>query len=59
MENKTTTQFDVVIVGGAVTGSVLALALSSFTHHKISIAIVEKSLRTMNSKAVLMLAVLP
>lgn len=44
MENKTTTQFDVVIVGGAVTGSVLALALSSFTHHKISIAIVEKSL---------------
>ncbi|MFA9488635.1 MULTISPECIES: 2-octaprenyl-6-methoxyphenyl hydroxylase [unclassified Mannheimia] len=37
------TEFDVVIVGGALTGSVLALALSSFTQHKISIAIVEKS----------------
>ncbi|QIM66216.1 2-octaprenyl-6-methoxyphenyl hydroxylase [Mannheimia granulomatis] len=37
-------QFDVVIVGGAVTGSVLALALSSFCQHKISIAIVEKLL---------------
>lgn len=37
-------QFDVVIVGGAVSGSVLALALSSFCQHKISIAIVEKSL---------------
>lgn len=37
-------EFDVVIVGGAVTGSVLALALSSFCQHKISIAIVEKSL---------------
>ncbi|QLB42962.1 2-octaprenyl-6-methoxyphenyl hydroxylase [Mannheimia pernigra] len=37
-------QFDVVIVGGAVTGSVLALALSSFSQHKISIAIIEKSL---------------
>ncbi|QLD33398.1 2-octaprenyl-6-methoxyphenyl hydroxylase [Mannheimia varigena] len=37
-------QFDVVIVGGAVTGSVLALALSSFSQHKMSIAIIEKSL---------------
>ncbi|QLB15124.1 2-octaprenyl-6-methoxyphenyl hydroxylase [Mannheimia granulomatis] len=37
-------QFDVVIVGGAVTGSVLALALSGFCQHKISIAIVEKLL---------------
>lgn len=36
-------QFDVVIVGGAVTGSVLALALSSVTEHKLNIAIVEKS----------------
>lgn len=44
MENRMATEFDVVIVGGAVTGSVLALALSSFTQHKISIAIVEKSL---------------
>lgn len=35
--------FDVVIVGGAVTGSVLALALSSATAHKLKIAIVEKS----------------
>lgn len=37
-------QFDMVIVGGAVTGSVLALALSSFSQHKMSIAIIEKSL---------------
>lgn len=37
-------QFDIVIVGGAVTGSVLALALSSFSQHKISIAIIEKLL---------------
>lgn len=37
-------EFDVVIVGGAVTGSVLALALSSFSRHKISIAIIEKFL---------------
>lgn len=36
--------FDVVIVGGAVTGSVLALALSSATEHHIRVAIVEKSL---------------
>ncbi|MDP8033174.1 2-octaprenyl-6-methoxyphenyl hydroxylase [Pasteurella atlantica] len=35
-------QFDVVIVGGAMTGSILALALSSFTDHKMQIAIVEK-----------------
>lgn len=35
-------QFDVVIVGGAMTGSVLALALSSFSEHKMRIAIVEK-----------------
>lgn len=37
-------QFDVVIVGGAITGSVLALALSSQTAHQIRIAVVEKSL---------------
>lgn len=37
-------EFDVVIVGGAITGSVLALALSSATEHKIKIAIIEKSL---------------
>ncbi|WP_373818771.1 2-octaprenyl-6-methoxyphenyl hydroxylase [Glaesserella sp.] len=37
-------KFDLVIVGGAITGSVLALALSSATRHKIQIAIVEKSL---------------
>lgn len=36
-------QVDVVIVGGAVTGSILALALSSATHHKMQIAIVEKN----------------
>lgn len=35
--------FDIVIVGGAITGSVLALALSSATDHKMQIAIVEKS----------------
>ncbi|MDH2925463.1 2-octaprenyl-6-methoxyphenol hydroxylase [Nicoletella semolina] len=38
-----TTQFDVVIVGGAVTGSVLALALSSATTQKLKIALIEKS----------------
>ncbi|OOH87948.1 2-octaprenyl-6-methoxyphenyl hydroxylase [Pasteurellaceae bacterium 15-036681] len=37
------TKFDVVIVGGAITGSVLALALSSVSQHKMQIAIVEKS----------------
>ncbi|VEI46411.1 UbiH protein (2-octaprenyl-6-methoxyphenol) [Actinobacillus equuli] len=37
-------QFDVVIVGGAVTGSVMALALSSLSQHKMRIAIVEKQL---------------
>lgn len=37
-------QYDVVIVGGAVTGSILALALSSFTQHRLRIAIVEKQL---------------
>lgn len=36
-------KFDVVIIGGAVTGSILALALSSFSQHKMQIAIVEKS----------------
>lgn len=36
-------QVDVVIVGGAITGSILALALSSATHNKIQIAIVEKT----------------
>lgn len=35
--------FDVVIVGGAVTGSVLALALSSASQHRMKIAIVEKN----------------
>lgn len=35
--------FDVVIVGGAMSGSVLALALSSFSQHKMQIAIIEKS----------------
>ncbi|KDB48778.1 2-octaprenyl-6-methoxyphenyl hydroxylase [Glaesserella parasuis] len=34
---------DVVIVGGAVTGSVLALALSSVSGHQLQIAIVEKN----------------
>lgn len=34
---------DVVIVGGAVSGSVLALALSSATEHRLQIAIVEKN----------------
>ena len=35
--------FDLVIVGGAMTGSVLALALSSATKQKMKIAIVEKT----------------
>lgn len=35
--------FDVIIHGGAVTGSVLALALSSATNHQIRIAIIEKN----------------
>lgn len=39
-----TEQFDVIIVGGAMTGSVLALALSHFSQQKMSIAIVEKSM---------------
>ncbi|MGX2970110.1 2-octaprenyl-6-methoxyphenyl hydroxylase [Ursidibacter sp. B-7004-1] len=34
---------DVVIVGGAITGSILALALSSATAHQLNIAIIEKS----------------
>lgn len=37
-------QFDVVISGGAASGSVLALALSHFSQHKMRIAIVEKFL---------------
>ncbi|KMK51259.1 2-octaprenyl-6-methoxyphenyl hydroxylase [[Actinobacillus] muris] len=37
-------QFDAVIVGGAVTGSVLALALSSASGHKMRVAIIEKQL---------------
>ncbi|QGM80486.1 2-octaprenyl-6-methoxyphenyl hydroxylase [Otariodibacter oris] len=37
-------QFDIAIVGGAITGSVLSLALSSATSHKIRIAIIEKSI---------------
>lgn len=36
-------KFDVIIVGGAITGSVLALALSSATTHQMRIAIVEKN----------------
>lgn len=36
-------KFDIVIVGGAITGSILALALSSATNHQIQIAIVEKN----------------
>lgn len=36
--------FDIVIIGGAATGSVLALALSSATGHQLQIAVVEKSL---------------
>ncbi|AUI65412.1 MULTISPECIES: 2-octaprenyl-6-methoxyphenyl hydroxylase [Glaesserella] len=34
---------DVVIIGGAITGSVLALALSSVCQHQMQIAIVEKN----------------
>lgn len=37
-------QFDVVIVGGAMSGSILALALSSASRHKMRIALVEKAL---------------
>lgn len=37
-------QFDVVIVGGAMSGSMLALALSSASQHKMRIAVVEKAL---------------
>lgn len=36
--------FDIVIIGGAATGSVLALALSSATRHQLQIAVVEKLL---------------
>ncbi|WP_301098896.1 2-octaprenyl-6-methoxyphenyl hydroxylase [Otariodibacter sp.] len=36
-------QFDIAIVGGAITGSILSLALSSATSHKMRIAIIEKS----------------
>lgn len=36
--------FDAIIIGGATTGSVLALALSSATQHQIRVAIVEKML---------------
>lgn len=35
---------DIAIIGGATTGSILALALSSATEHQISIALVERSL---------------
>lgn len=34
--------FDVAIVGGATTGSILALALSSASNHKLNIAVIEK-----------------
>lgn len=37
-------KFDVVIIGGAATGSILALALSSATQHQLRIALVEKAL---------------
>lgn len=37
-------KFDVAIIGGAATGSILALALSSVTSHKLRIAIIEKSI---------------
>lgn len=42
-QNTQMQQVDVVIVGGAVTGSVLALALSTATQHKIKIALIEKN----------------
>ncbi len=35
--------FDVIISGSAMTGATLALSLSSLCHHKIKIAIIEKS----------------
>lgn len=43
-------QFDVVISGGAASGSILALALSCFSAHKLRIAIVEKSLPDSNTQ---------
>lgn len=36
--------FDIAIIGGATTGSILALALSSASDHQLRIAIVEKNL---------------
>lgn len=36
--------FDIAIIGGATSGSMLALALSSATQHQLKIALVEKSL---------------
>lgn len=36
--------FDITIIGGATTGSILALALSSASDHQLRIAIVEKNL---------------
>lgn len=35
--------FDITIVGGAATGSILALALSTATNHQMQIALIEKS----------------
>lgn len=41
-DSRKAEKFDVVIAGGAVTGSVLALALSAATDHQIRLAIIEK-----------------
>lgn len=43
MEKNIRRNVDVLIVGGAVTGSVLALALSSATQHQLQIALIEKN----------------
>lgn len=40
--NTSPFDFDAIIIGGATTGSVLALALSSATQHQLRVAIVEK-----------------
>lgn len=51
-------QYDVIIVGGAMAGATLALALSSKTNGKIKIAVLEKNHQKNTFKAGLMLAVL-